>query len=121
MGIIKDHAIVKTLKNRALRNDPEIIKAICSVLENLDNDIDKVGELVVGAKTDNALEELNEAVDRAQNPEKEEDEDENDDGDLGFGSEEDEDADIEEEEDEEDSSYTFVDVDDDDDEEDERG
>lgn len=107
MSIIKDHSITRILKNKNLRNDPEILEAICDVLKGLDDDIDKVGELIIGIKTDRALEELNEAVTRAESENDPEEMDEDED-DLSFIGNDDED-DIEDE--------SFVDEDD----EEERG
>lgn len=113
MGILKDHSVVKILKNKTLRNDPDVIRAVCSVITHLDEDMDKVGELVVGSKLDHALEELNSAVEQAENPAEEDDEDEEEDEEednpFDFNDEDDDDDDDEEED------TKFVDEDDDDD------
>jgi hypothetical protein len=84
MGIIKDHAIRKTLEDGNLRNDPEILELVCDVLDNLDTDIDKLGGIEAHSKeTDQSLELLAAAIDRYENEEVlvengEEDEDEED-------------------------------------------
>lgn len=98
MGIIADHAIVKTLKDGNLRNDPEVLDLICDVLASWDEDMDKAGVLVVSPNTDKNLEMLAAAIDRAENePELDEDEDFDDEDDEEID-EEDEEVDDDEEE-----------------------
>jgi hypothetical protein len=104
MGIFRDHAITKTLRDGNLRNDPEVLDLLCDVIESVDGDMDKVGELVVSPLTDNKLEMLAVAVDRVEQEMDSSDEDEEDedfDDEDEDEEDEDEDEDFLDDEDEE--------------------
>ena len=74
MGIIKDHGIIKTLKNGDLRNDPEVLDYVCKVIKGFDDDVDKLGGIEAHSpETDEALENLAAAIIRAEEPELNED------------------------------------------------